>query len=306
MMKNTILLLAMLVFSIVKNQAQTVTDYDGNVYDTVNIGTQVWMKQNLKVTHYNNGVEIPNITDFSIWKTLTTGARCYYNNDSATNDSVYGVLYNWYAVNSDNHICPTDWHVSTSAEWLSAEEFLGGNAVAGGKMKEAGTLHWKSPNTGATNSSRFTGLPGGMRDPVNDFRVIKENGLWWTATNYNNSLAIGLYMWYLFTGIDYNQVNKKYGVSVRCIKDVETNLGEMNKLDKIKLYPNPADTKVIIENPYSQLLEIQLYNTLGDCILQTKMGDVYNEIDLSFLANGMYAVRISTKDKTTMKSLMKQ
>lgn len=306
MMKKTILLLTMLVFLILKNQAQTVTDYDGNVYDTVNIGTQVWMKQNLKVTHYNNGVEIPNITDLSTWTTLTTGARCYYNNDSSANDSVYGTLYNWYAVKDVNHLCPTGWHVSTYLEWQDAEDYLGGNAIAGGKMKEAGTFHWRSPNTGATNSSRFTGLPGGMRDPVNDFMVIKENGLWWTATNYNSIRAWGLYLWYLFTGIDYNPVTKNYGLSVRCIKDIETSLGEMNDLEKIKLYPNPVNAKLTIENPYNKILEIQFYNTLSGCVLQTNLENLFNEIDISTLADGMYAVKINCKDSTTTKILIKQ
>lgn len=304
-MKNTMLLLIMLVFCSGKNLAQSITDYDGNVYDTIHIGTQVWLKQNLKVTHFNDGTDIQNIHDFSIWKTLTTAARCYYNNDSATYDSVYGLLYNWYAVNSPNNLCPTGWHVSSTADWLLAEEYLGGNSVAGGKMKEEGTFHWKSPNTGATNSSQFTGLPGGMRDPVNDFTTIKENGLWWTSTNYNNSMANGLYMWYLFTGIDYNHISKKYGLSVRCVQNVETTLQEKNMLETVKLYPNPSNANIIIENPNQLRIEIQFYNPAGICVLKCVMNGNQNLIDLSLIPNGLYIIQLTTNDYSTMKSFIK-
>ncbi len=225
-MKRAILILTGLAFLTFKNQSQTVNDYDGNVYDTVIIGSQVWLKENLKVTHYSNGIPIPNVTGNSAWANLATGARCYYNNDSSAFDSVYGPLYNWYAVNDTSNICPSGWHVSTNAEWTEAEIYLGGTGIAGGKMKEAGTAHWLSPNTGATNSSGFTGLPGGMRDPINnDFRTIQENGLWWTATAYNGSMAWSTYLWYLNAGVDHNPGTKKYGFSVRCVKDITTRAG---------------------------------------------------------------------------------
>ncbi len=218
-MKRIILLLAGFAFLTIKNQAQTVIDYDGNVYDTVIIGSQVWMKQNLKVVHYNNGIPIPNVPNSTAWANLTTGARCYYNNDSVANDSVYGPLYNWYSAHDPN-ICPAGWHISTNAEWQTAETYLGGVFIAGGKMKEADTLHWFSPNTGANNSSGFTGLPGGFRDPASDFQYIGENGLWWTTTVYTTSTAWSTYLWYLFTGVDHNPTPKKYGLSLRCVKDI--------------------------------------------------------------------------------------
>ncbi|NOU47182.1 MAG: T9SS type A sorting domain-containing protein [Bacteroidales bacterium] len=306
MMKKAILLLSVLVFSLVRNQAQTVTDYDGNVYDTVTIGTQVWMKQNLHVTHYNNGIPIPTVTDFSIWSTLTTGARCYYNNDSATYDSIYGALYNWYSVVDENLICPTAWHVPTNTEWQEVEAYLGGAMIAGGKMKEAGTTHWKSPNTGATNSTGFTGLPGGARDPGIDYRTMTENGLWWTAKSYNGTMAWSVYMWYLFAGIDHNPTDKNFGASIRCIKDAETGLGEINKLEKVKLYPNPAKAVVTIENPYNQQLEIHIYNILADCVLHACFDGLVNEIDIRSLSKGTYEVIIICKEGTTRRTLIKQ
>src|ERR1035437_4904310 len=128
---------------------------------SVTICTQSWMLKNLDVSTYRNGDLIPEVTDGSAWSALTAGAWCWYNNDSATNASTYGKLYNWYAVNDPRGLAPTGWHVPSDAEWTTLSTCLGGNAVAGGAMKETGTTHWTSPNTGATNSSGFTGLPGG-------------------------------------------------------------------------------------------------------------------------------------------------
>ena len=131
-----------------------VTDVDGNRYTTVKIGTQVWMVENLKVTRYRNGDPIPNVTDNNSWNVLTTDAYCNYNNDTA-NVSAYGRLYNWYAVNDNRKIAPTGWHVPSDEEWATLGDFLGGNNIAGGKMKEPGTTHWISPNPVVNQSCGF-------------------------------------------------------------------------------------------------------------------------------------------------------
>jgi uncharacterized protein (TIGR02145 family) len=304
-MKKTILLLIGLAFLTVNNHAQTVTDYDGNVYDTVMIGTQSWLKENLKVTHYNNGVPIPNVIANTAWASLTTGARCYYNNDSLAYDSVYGPLYNWYAVNNANNLCPSGWHVSTNAEWQTAESYLGGSNNAGGKMKEAGILHWTSPNTGATNSTGFTGLPGGMRDPINNtFSFIHENGVWWTAT-VSGSYAWSTYMWYLFAGIDHNPTPKNYGLSVRCVKNVTTGLGDKNYPGKFKLYPNPSKDRVTIEYTQYQNANIFIYNLLGNLIMQKVLTTGKSEIDISFLPKGAYILKISGDMGSIQEKLIK-
>ncbi|MCX6233770.1 MAG: T9SS type A sorting domain-containing protein [Bacteroidetes bacterium] len=305
-MKKIILLFAGLAFLTFINQAQTVIDYDSNVYDTVIIGTQVWMKQNLKVTHYDNGVPIPNVLNNTEWANLATGARCYYSNDSIAYDSVYGPLYNWYAVNDINNICPAGWHVSTNAEWQTAETYLGGLTIAGGKMKEAGIVHWNSPNTGATNSSGFTGLPGGMRDPTNNFQYIHENGLWWTATAYNASSAWSTYMWYLNAGVDHNPGTKKYGFSIRCVKDIGTGLGNINYIEKVKIYPNPAINKVSIEYAENQDLKMQIFNVVGECVIQGKLNNLSKAIDISSLSKGIYVIKISCVDWTMQKKLIKE
>jgi uncharacterized protein (TIGR02145 family) len=146
--------------SIAQVSSETAKDVDGNVYNTVTIGAQVWMAENLRTTKYNDGTSIPLVTDSTKWSDLSTPAHCWYNNDKASYKATYGALYNWYTVATDN-LCPTGWHVPTTAEWQILKDYLG-SSVDGGKLKESGTTHWKSPNKGATNESGFTALPGGL------------------------------------------------------------------------------------------------------------------------------------------------
>ena len=178
-MKTFLLLIGswLLFFGI---RAQTVTDIDGNIYNTITIGTQVWMKENLKVTHYMNGKEIPQVTDATAWSKLTTGAYCNFNNDDSK-VTTYGRLYNFYAVLDSNNLCPADWRVPTNNEWLTLTDFLGGTSVAGGKMKETGTEHWLSPNTGASNSSGFTSVSAGSRNSNGGFEYFGIYADWWAS-----------------------------------------------------------------------------------------------------------------------------
>jgi uncharacterized protein (TIGR02145 family) len=142
---------------------------------------KVWMRKNLDVRTYRNGDKIPHVKSKAIWDTLTTGAWCWYNNDSATG-AAYGKLYNWYAVNDPRGLAPTGWHVPSDAEWDTLSTFLGGDGYAGGKMKETGTTHWWDPNADATNSSGFTALPGGTRYYLGEFFDAGGYGYWWSST----------------------------------------------------------------------------------------------------------------------------
>jgi len=201
-----------------KDDDNKVTDFDGNVYRTVTIGTQVWMVENLKVTHYRNGDLIPNITDSAAWDNSTSGAYCSMDN-SALNSSIYGHLYNWYAVNDSRNLCPAGWHVPTDDEWTILIDYLGGEDTAGGKLKEADTTHWHSPNTAATNEIGFTGLPGGCRRYDGLFLYLSYYGLWWTATEENPQ-----YIWYRCLVFDNPGFLRKHfgkdcGCSVRCVRD---------------------------------------------------------------------------------------
>jgi len=198
-----------------------VTDIEGNSYKTVIIGKQQWMAENLKVSKYNDGVPIPTITDNEAWRSLTTGAWCYYNNDAANNVK-YGKLYNWYALNpttnGNKNVCPTGWHVPSEDEWTILTDFLGCDLYAASKMKEVGTANWLNSNSDATNSSLFTGLPGGFRY-YDGFYQIGSNGFWWTSTEYSYGYALNYCMYSDYTNITRSYNNKYRGLSVRCLKD---------------------------------------------------------------------------------------
>jgi uncharacterized protein (TIGR02145 family) len=142
-----------------------------NKIDNVKIGKQVWMKRNLDVDHYRNGDPIPEVKDPDEWANLKIGAWCYYDNNPA-NGAIYGKLYNWYAVNDPRGLAPEGWHVSSDEEWKELTNFIGGEELAGGKMKEAGTEHWNNPNLGASNESAFSALPGGWRSIDGTFSSI--------------------------------------------------------------------------------------------------------------------------------------
>ena len=194
-------------------------DIDGNGYDTINIITQFWMKQNLKTSHYRNGDLIPEITSDAKWATLTNGAWCWYNNDSVTYAATYGKLYNWYAVNDPRGLAPTGWHIPNEAEWTSVSTALGGDSAAGGKMKETDTTHWIAPNNGATNSSGFTCLPGGHRFISGSFENIRFSYILWGSTEFNTNNAWVHHLYNEISGISRQDANKKHGFSIRCLKD---------------------------------------------------------------------------------------
>ncbi|UCH14356.1 MAG: fibrobacter succinogenes major paralogous domain-containing protein [Bacteroidales bacterium] len=191
----------------------TISDYDGNVYNTVQIGTQIWMAENLNTTRYKNGGVIPLVTDNAAWESLNTHAYCWYENDEATYGSIYGALYNWYTIITDT-LCPTGWHVPTDNEWTILEIYVDGD---GGKLKETGTVHWFSPNEGATNETGFTALPGGLRFYY--YEMIRERGFWWTSTQEDTENALNRVLRYGSSGIGGLPYPKYTGQSIRCIRD---------------------------------------------------------------------------------------
>jgi uncharacterized protein (TIGR02145 family) len=192
----------------------SVTDIDGNVYNAVAIGTQCWMASNLKTSKYRNGTSISNVTSASSWAALTTGAYCYYNN-SSSNNATYGKLYNYYAVVDSRNLCPTGWHVPSDTEWTTLTDFLGGETIAGAKLKETGTTHWALTTAQVDNSTGFTALPGGNRLPDGSFNNINDGGDWWSSTICVWYRGIDGYANYVYRGC----YGEKSGFSVRCIKD---------------------------------------------------------------------------------------
>jgi uncharacterized protein (TIGR02145 family) len=204
----------------------SVSDIDGNIYKTIQIGTQLWMAENLKTTKYNEGTLIPNVTDNTEWCNLTTPGYSWYNNDAASYKDTYGALYNWHAVVTGD-LCPAGWHVPADTEWSTLITYLGGEDVTGVKLTETGITHLLSYMTGTTNESGFTGLPGGSRyfyesylAPVIIFSEIQASASWWSATEDGvlNARRVLIYWDDVFYVVQ-SAINKIDGMSVRCLKD---------------------------------------------------------------------------------------
>ncbi|HUX53095.1 MAG TPA: FISUMP domain-containing protein [Williamwhitmania sp.] len=196
----------------------SVSDNDGNTYQTIGIGYQQWMTENLKTTTYNDGTLIPLVQADTSWAKLTTPGYCWYNNDSIANIGTYGALYNWYTVNTSK-LCPLGWHVPSNDEISSLVSYLGGGSMAGGLLKEAGLAHWNSPNTGASNRHGFNARGGGMRLDDGRFDFVKVEGDWWSSTEYSTLNGSYLYMLFNYSNTFQGFANKKYGKSVRCVQD---------------------------------------------------------------------------------------
>ncbi len=193
-----------------------VKDIDGNVYKAVKIGSQIWMAENLKTTKYNNGDTIgttyPSTLDIS---GETTPKYQWAHGGDENNVITYGRLYTWYAITDSRHVCPFGWHVPSDAEWDTLTSYLATNQ--GSKLKEAGTTHWKSPNTAATNETGFTALPGNGRSETGTYNTIGQSGYWWTSKGTTTANTRSMY--YNSTTVTYGFGNSSKGFSVRCIKD---------------------------------------------------------------------------------------
>jgi uncharacterized protein (TIGR02145 family) len=201
-------------------QQNTVRDIEGNRYRTIEIGDQLWMAENLKTTRYNDGTPIPNVTGYEDWAALETAAYCWYNNDS-THASKYGALYNWYVVES-GEVCPEGWHVPTNEDWNKLSALTEEPFQAAGHLKAAGTDHWRSPNSGASNTTGFTALPGGYRSYNGTFNLLRASGYWWSSTEgiyYGAPRVIFRTMQHDNTGFHQDICEKNNGFSIRCLKN---------------------------------------------------------------------------------------
>jgi uncharacterized protein (TIGR02145 family) len=198
----------------------SIIDFDGNSYKVVKIGSQIWMAENLKTTSYNDGTPIPNVTDAGDWIGLTSGAYTYYNNDAATYKNPYGAIYNGYAVQMGS-LCPDGWHIPSEDEWIQLANFVGGEAIAGGQLKEAGTDHWAPPNTGATNNFGFTAVPSGHRWTDGRFYDINEGAQLWSSTE--SEFAPGNIRIFGMSYLENNAIRPSYpqiyGAACRCVMD---------------------------------------------------------------------------------------
>ena len=184
------------------------------------IGTQEWMAENLKTTKYRNGDLIPTTIPATLDISGEISSKYQWAYDSSEiNAADYGRLYTWFAITDTRNVCPTGWHMPTEEEWTTLTTFLGGEEVAGGKLKEAGTSRWTTPNTGATNETSFTALPNGFRDVSRTFDNFGTFGGWWSSTESTTSDAYSRYVSYNSAKIFWEIINKHDGVGVRCLKD---------------------------------------------------------------------------------------
>jgi uncharacterized protein (TIGR02145 family) len=297
-MKKELLLFIVITLFIIRVQSQTVTDIDGNVYNTVTIGNQIWMKENLRVTHSNDGGEIQNITDSIDWAYMPQPAFCNYNNDTNIANE-YGILYNWYAVGMLNSLCPLGWHVPSQNDWVDIETYLGGDSIAGGKMKETGNSHWQNPNIGATNSSDFLALPGGKRIQ-GTFSSIGFTGYWWSITDAGPHTAWMVYISNSGEKLYMNAYGQNDGLSVRCLCDSAANsINEINFNKDLRISPNPfsQSTQITLNHTYHNIA-LAVYDIQGKLLLQQQYKDC-DKIQLSRnqLSNGLYFLKLTLDDK---------
>lgn len=209
--------------SLLKNELPYVYDIDGNVYHYVKIGNQEWMVENFKSTKYADGTAIPNLTLNADWNAEDgtvghDGAYCWYDND-ITNKEDYGAMYNWYARVNAHGLAPTKWRVASETDWNTLISFLGGDGIAGGKLKEIGLSHWTTPNLDATDEYGFKLLPGGERHPTGVFYNINNYAFMGCSTEFDASDAYWYNMGYNWSNVFKNYESKKSGFSVRMMRD---------------------------------------------------------------------------------------
>ncbi|MDP3150565.1 MAG: FISUMP domain-containing protein [Ignavibacteria bacterium] len=295
----------------------TVTDADGNIYKTIKIGDQIWMAENLRTTKYNDGVEIPNVVNDKAWGNLKTPGYCW-GNYNTTNRNLFGIWYNWYAVNTKK-LAPTGWHIPTAAEWKTLQAFLGGESIAGGKMKVKGTAYWFSPNIGATNESGFSAYPVGYRnyDGV-DFNMPGDLASFWASDEFDASDAIGTRLTADredFRVFEFG-VSKTYGYSIRCVKNdpstsVVKELFNPTGFNLFQNYPNPFNptTTIKYEIKTQSYVKLNITNVLGeivfDAINEMKAAGVHEyNFNAANLSSGIYFYQLVAGNHREIKKMI--
>ena len=291
----------MIVFvlgAVMGSRAQTVTDYDGTVYQTVTIGDQVWMKENLKSLHYANGSPINGVLA--------------YNNDNDLVE-IYGRLYTWDAAMKNSTLekaqgaCPNGWHLPSYDEWMALAQNLGGIHVAGGKMKESGTAHWNAPNTGATNSSGFTALPSGEHDDTH-FQLLNEYAVLWSSTKTSEQWAMYFYMAYYDKELHPHEYDKSFYYSVRCVKNINSGTRK-NKFHGLLIYPNPFDEYLIFDQKKTtswSAVITSIYNQHGQMIVKFNLQSKLTKKEFRFLPPGVYFIKVDYDNHQEYQKLIKR
>jgi len=285
-------------------QAQTATDWDGNIYHTVNIGTQVWMSENLKSLHYSDSTVIDYVWSYNISDSLA---------------AIYGRLYSWeaamHSAASSNNIpsgvqgvCPDGWHLPSSAEWRILIDYNGGEMEAGAKLKEADTIHWDPPNAEATNESGFTALPGGSGGKSGGYNFMGGIGFWLSSYRVNDFISIVSMVYndpFAYISFEYI-LDSNVGYSVRCLRNASaTQITVIDNSEQFSIYPNPATDEIIIRSENSSSMDLSIYGIEGKLVLQKQLKHQENHIDISALPEGIYAVSIRSSQGIVQKKLIK-
>lgn len=326
-MKKTLLFISLFTFAL-HNQAQTVVDIDGNVYNTVIIGFQTWMKENLRTTRFNDGTTVPLVMDNADWTALTSSGSCTYNNTTNTETiNMYGILYNWYSVNTNN-ICPVGWHVPSDSEFTEFEIFLQNNGYNYDGSSDtdndrttnnkiaislAALTNWNSATDEGSigsngysayrNKTGFTALPGGYRGNDGSFIGMGYNLAYWTSSDFNANNAWFRSMDYANLGPYRSNISKVDGFSVRCLKDITTSIN-MAETNEISIYPNPSKDRLFIKDITPANYSIEILNSNGKQIIKKENSP--NSVDISNLKSGLYFIKILNSGKIKIAKFIKE
>jgi len=287
--------------------AQTVTDIDGNVYQTVTIGSQRWMAENLKTTHFSNGVAIA---------TTTTAVNNDYNavyqwayNDDANLVPVYGRLYTWPVAIDNRNVCPAGWRVPTDTDWVVLGNFLGGTTVAGAKMKETGTTHWLATDNSVDNSSSFTGLPGGLRGNPMGYSNKGNTGTFWTSTALDGgSFPRGICFRLTAANSELTQglAVGNCGQSIRCIQNMAVGVESLPQDNGLQLFPNPAGHQLTIRFHAPGDRRLYVYNLEGALLFEKELRNTSEQLDTESLPKGMYLLKVVGKEGVSEHKWLKE
>jgi len=301
--KTSVIALALILLVSVSahSQSDSISDKEGHVYKTVAIGTHWWMAENLMVTQFANGDPIPHLTNATEWANTEEGAYCYYGNRTNFADS-YGNLYNWYTVEDERGLCPSGWHVATDADWITMEMFLGMSAEEAERMTAwRGTDEGskiKDESFGGNNSSGFTALATGYRDPAGVFKAMGTDNDYWTSTPYDNEGQI--------EGVLHGLLNTQsstvrnfhvpgYGFCIRCVRDEAVQVDKQVSQQRSQLFPNPAGDLLNVHHADGNHLTIR--DLSGHTVLTESVTSAKHQVDMSQLAEGTYLVTISGQEE---------
>lgn len=280
-----------------------VTDIDGNVYKTIVVDSMIWFAENLKATRFQNGDTIPNVSDAAEWSALKGPGMCSYQNDP-TFDCPYGKLYNYYVATDERNPCPAGWRVPSMADFRRLINYYDVNAnggislpnSAGGFLKSAGTSLWRSPNTNATNTSGFSGIPSGGRNNSGAFSITNNSAAaYWSTSLVGPRMGFFLELAYPQDYAVRNAYWAEYGSCIRCVTDMNATRVEEERTVDLQVNPNPASETIQIDaGPNAVGKEYHVFDVMGRPVLQGTLLSVQAMIPIGELSNGTYVIRFPT------------